>query len=407
MKDLLNRLTALPHRAVGSIYEAQTFDIITDYLKNDNISLKKQAFSSPPHFMATIWWALGGMIVGLFIAPDYPFIGTLITLIAVTSIYIFFDWHPVWLSKLPPQVKTHNFIGKKAKNAQNFIANDSAATEGGSSEKPKLILMAHWDTVPISIMYHPKMLQGFEKSLWFNLVVMFLTILCSAAYFMDFNPSNSPILYLVKPYPSWLQILRGVLIVYLLFQIFWIGMDYWRLGYSNGANDNGSGVVTAVEVARHFWQNPIPNLEVELLLIGAEEVGLIGAFHFYKNTNLTNTTLINFDNVGFDNVFIIKETKTFSTIDYTQFDIYKTARHIAETQPKFNSIIERPFRTTNVDSAPFARHGIPCLTLTSVDNTGLPTYIHRPEDTMSNVNMDSVQLTVDYTIEIVKDFYKN
>jgi Iap family predicted aminopeptidase len=109
--------------------------------------------------------------------------------------------------------------------------------------------------------------------------------------------------------------------------------------------------------------------------------------------------------VGFDNVFIIKDTKTFSTIDYTKFDIYKTARHIAETQPKFKSIIERPFRTTNVDSAPFARHGIPCLTLTSVDNTGLPTYIHRPEDTLSNVNMDAVQLTVDYTIEIVKDFY--
>jgi hypothetical protein len=399
MKDLLSRLIALPHRAVGSIYEAKTFDIIADYLKNDNISLEKQAFSSPPHFMATIWWALGGMTVGLFLAPVYPLFGTFLTLTAVVSIYVFFDWHPVWLSKLPPQVKTHNFIGKK----QTVLASDGVATEGS---KKKLILMAHWDTVPISIMYHPKLLQGFEKSLWFNLVVMFLTVLCSAAYFMDFYPANSPILYLMKPFPTWLGILRGVLMVYLLFQSFWIGMDYWRLGYSNGANDNGTGVVTAVEVARHFWQNPIPNLEVELLMIGAEEVGLIGAFHYYKNTNLVNTTLINFDNVGFDNVFIIKDTKTFSTIDYTQFGIYKKARHIAESQPKFNGIIERPFRTTNVDSAPFARHGIPCLTITSVDNTGLPTYIHRPEDTMSNVNMESVQLTVDYTIEIVKAFYK-
>jgi Peptidase family M28 len=386
MKDLLSRLIALPHRAVGSIYEAKTFDIIADYVQNDNISLEKQAFSSPPHFMATIWWALGGMTMGLFLAPVYPLFGTFLTLTAVVSIYVFFDWHPVWLSKLPPQVKTHNFIGKK----QTVLASDGVATDGS---KKKLIFMAHWDTVPISIMYHPKLLQGFEKSLWSNLVVMFLTVLCCGAFSLDFTP-------------NWLGILRGGLLFYLLFQMFWIGMDFWRLGYSNGANDNGTGVVAAVEVARYFWQNPIPNLDVELLLIGAEEVGLIGAFHYYKNANLTNTTLINFDNVGFDNVFIIKDTKTFSTIDYTQFDIYKMARKVAETQAKFNGIVERPFRTTNVDSAPFARHGIPCLTITSVDNTGLPTYIHRPEDTMSNVNLDSVQLTVDYTIEIVKEFYK-
>lgn len=393
MKDLLNRLTALPHRAVGSPYEAQTFDIIADYLKNDSIRLEKQAFSSPPHFMATVWWALGGMVVGLCLAPFYPLIAMLLTLTAVVSIYAFFDWHPVWLSKLPPQVTTHNFIGKKLQNTQNILNPDGSGTEGSISGKSKLILMAHWDTVPISIMYHPKLLQGFEKSLWFNLVVMLLTVLCCGTYLIDFTP-------------KWVEILRGVFIVYLLFQMLWIGLDFWRYGYSNGANDNGTGMVTAIEVARHFWQNPIPNLEVELLLIGAEEVGLIGAFHFYKNTNLDNTTLINFDNVGFDNVFIIKDTKMFSTIDYTKFDIYKTARKIAETHPKFNNIIERPFRTTNVDSAPFARHGIPCLTLTSVDKTGLPTYIHRPEDTLSNVNRNAVQLTVDYTIEIVKDFYK-
>ena len=162
--------------------------------------------------------------------------------------------------------------------------------------------------------------------------------------------------------------------------------------------------MTAVEVARYFWQNPIKDWDVELMLAGAEEVGLIGSQHYVKHADLTNTVVINFDNVGFDNVFVINHTKTFSTIDYTHFDLYKTARTVAETTPKYKSIIERPFRTTNVDSAPFAQKGVPSLTITSVDKNGLPTFIHRPEDTLSNVNPDSVQLTIDYTIDIVKKY---
>ena len=208
MKDLLHKLSALPHRAIGSAYEVQTFDIIEKYLKNENVSLEKQGFKSPYHFIQILWWALGGMIAGLFLAPYYPIIGFLLNGWMVISLYVFFDWHPVWLSKLPPLITTYNFIGRKK---------DHSKLDENTPKKKKLVLMAHWDTVPISIMYHPKLLPSFEKSLWFNLVVMFLTTICCLTYVFDVLPTSLA---------TWQSGLRIGFIAYLLFQCFWIGMDY-------------------------------------------------------------------------------------------------------------------------------------------------------------------------------------
>lgn len=57
-----------------------------------------------------------------------------------------------------------------------------------------------------------------------------------------------------------------------------------RLGpdvYFPGANDDGSGIATVLDLARHYSENP-PRYTTVFMFFGAEEVGLVGSKHFVE-----------------------------------------------------------------------------------------------------------------------------
>lgn len=59
-----------------------------------------------------------------------------------------------------------------------------------------------------------------------------------------------------------------------------------------------------------------------------------------------------------------------------------------------------PYHTADVDTAWFARSGIPALTFISHNDEGLPTYIHRPEDTIDKVHWKTVDQAIDVAYHI-------
>jgi hypothetical protein len=72
--------------------------------------------------------------------------------------------------------------------------------------------------------------------------------------------------------------------------------------YYPGANDNGSGTVGVIELARAFAKNP-PKATLVFISFGAEEEGLLGAYHYVNHPlfPLTDTkALINLDMIGRD-----------------------------------------------------------------------------------------------------------
>ncbi|MBM2812260.1 MAG: peptidase [Chloroflexi bacterium] len=56
-----------------------------------------------------------------------------------------------------------------------------------------------------------------------------------------------------------------------------IGAHYDSVPAGPGANDNGSGTATMVEVARELAKLPVPNVAVRYVAFGAEEIGLLGS----------------------------------------------------------------------------------------------------------------------------------
>jgi hypothetical protein len=56
-----------------------------------------------------------------------------------------------------------------------------------------------------------------------------------------------------------------------------IGAHYDSVPQGPGANDNGSGTATMIELARELAHSPVPNVAVRYVAFGAEEIGLLGS----------------------------------------------------------------------------------------------------------------------------------
>lgn len=77
------------------------------------------------------------------------------------------------------------------------------------------------------------------------------------------------------------------------------GAEIWH-----GADDNGSGTVGVVAMARAFMANPVrPKRSILFVVFAAEELGLLGAYHLAANPLrplATTRAMINFDMIGRD-----------------------------------------------------------------------------------------------------------
>ena len=79
-----------------------------------------------------------------------------------------------------------------------------------------------------------------------------------------------------------------------------IGAHFDSVDESPGANDNGSGVVTTLQVAR-IIKDLNPKIGVRIINFGAEEQGFIGSSHYVKNTLSSSDSILlmlNLDQLG-------------------------------------------------------------------------------------------------------------
>ena len=79
-----------------------------------------------------------------------------------------------------------------------------------------------------------------------------------------------------------------------------IGAHYDSVDESPGANDNGSGVITTLQIARVI-KDLSPKIGVRIINFGAEEQGFIGSSHYVNNTLSSSDSILlmlNLDQLG-------------------------------------------------------------------------------------------------------------
>ena len=380
-KEILVKLTALPHRGVGTEHIDKAAALLKDLLKSLGATVESQNFLCPKTYLPIVWWLVGGIIFGLVLAGKWPWPALIFATLFASLGLRHFDWRSTPLPFLVPRVK-----------AENIIARDEPVKDATSVKTRKLVLMAHYDSAPVSFIYHPSMVAGFHRSLLISIGLMVL----------------APILIFLEAIGiSWffLKWLRYALILYFLIQIVLSSIDYFRFGFTNGAADNATGVAVAIATAHHLWQNPVEGWEIELVLTSGEEIAMIGAHEYHKkykdSLRRQKGVLVNLDNLGSGKIKIISETGSITTVRYVN-PLFLTALKVARDDSRFADIRQGKWHTGDFDSIWFERTGIPSITLSAQDDNGLAPHLHRPGDTIENVDFTLLPQAVDFTLAVFK-----
>ena len=149
-----------------------------------------------------------------------------------------------------------------------------------------------------------------------------------------------------------------------------------------GASDNASGAAVALQLAAECAAAPLAHTEVDVLVTGCEESGILGAQAYARRHRLraAETTFINFDTVGGDVplTYIMRE----GTGAVTRPASPRLVKHLEEIATRRPDLGLTPADTTPglpTDATPMRARGWEAVTLLAQGDT-VPHY-HWPTDT--------------------------
>lgn len=159
--------------------------------------------------------------------------------------------------------------------------------------------------------------------------------------------------------------------------------SFGPVGYvHNGADDNASGVAVLLEVAEALAAaGPRPRRTVLFALWDAEEKGLLGSKHWFRNPTWPVDSVvasINLDMVG---------RLTDSRLEVYGWRASPGFRRLAVESNLDGLSVAFPWRLENdSDHYTFLQHGVPTVML----HTGLHDDYHRPSDDVDKLNIDGM-----------------
>lgn len=159
----------------------------------------------------------------------------------------------------------------------------------------------------------------------------------------------------------------------------------------NGADDNASGTVGMVHLAKKFSENP-PQKSILFIAFSGEEQGLQGARYFAENMEFEKDSvlaMINMDMIG------RMEENKLTIFGTGTSDIWENL--LAEVEHDSLEITQTPGGSGASDHAAFYEKGIPVLHYF----TGTHEDYHRESDTADKINYDGMERVLSHVEEVV------
>ena len=153
-----------------------------------------------------------------------------------------------------------------------------------------------------------------------------------------------------------------------------IGAHYDTVHFTEGANDNGSGLTALMALANEIIDYGYP-FTVRLVLFGSEEVGLLGSRHYVEQLTEQERkeiiAMINYDSPGSGNWIEVQGNP----------ELEAAAVRVAEqTGIEISDALTRGL--SNSDHRPFQNVGVPAVIVTANDTSR----INSPRDTLDFVD---------------------
>jgi Peptidase family M28/PA domain len=175
------------------------------------------------------------------------------------------------------------------------------------------------------------------------------------------------------------------------------------LGILHGADDNGSGTVGVVELARAFSLNPVkPKRSVVFMVFAAEERGLLGSYYYVSHPLrplATTRAHINFDMIGRNEAADPRVQTEISPDTSNELGLIGT-----HYSPDYRAVVERANELVGLkltykwdrdaannvlfrsDQYPFLQHDVPAVWWF----TGFHPDYHQVTDTVEKINFEKM-----------------
>lgn len=370
--DLLAHLTRLPHRGAATPCEREAAALLSQCLTDMGAEVRLEPFRTPKTYVTVVYWLIGGLVLGLLLVRPGAWWTPALAWVYAGLAWLYFNWRYSPVVQFPVLHTAHNVVGRWP------------ATTNRPESVRKLILMAHYDTAPVSALYGSSQ-RTFRASLIVSLMLMVL-----AAGLATLEAAGVGW--------GWLSYARYGLVLYFVLQAVMGTIGYYLHGYTNGASDNATGVVAALQTADRLRHNKPAHVDLEVVLTSAEEVGMLGAYYYVEKHRQSwptgKTAAINFDTLGAGKLTVIEQTGTVEVIQYKNIAT-QTARELLQNESFREQVQTGRWHTADFDSVWFVRQHIPVLALCALDQNGEMPRIHRPEDTISAVDQRPLDIAVD------------
>jgi hypothetical protein len=171
-----------------------------------------------------------------------------------------------------------------------------------------------------------------------------------------------------------------------------------------GASDNASGTAVALQLAAECAATPLDHTEVDVLITGCEEAGLLGAQAYARRHKLraAETTFLNFDTVGGDVplTYILREGTGAITRTTPPPRLIGLLAQIAERRPELGLVAAGTTPGLPTDATAMRARGWDAVTLLAQGET-IPNY-HWPTDTYENIAPPTVQSALETGRELLR-----
>ena len=387
-RELIEELCSFEGRWPGTDAERRAANRLAERLRGSGRRARIEPTYVHPEYSLVIAAHVLLAIAGSLIALVSGAAGFVIVLFAATSLYLDQNTRLYLLRSL--------FFRR---------ASQAVVSPGAKPSAPaRLILSAHYDAAKTGLVFGPRstraarglsetarLLLGPIRLIFWAGIVPLLAVSAARMAGVD---------------TTWLSLVQLLPTVVLLITLALL-IDIALSGVVPGAYDNASGVAAVLSVAQELDADQPRNLDVWVVLSGAEECNCEGMARWIaanrKELDAENTYFLNLDSVSFgDPHYLVSEGAIVSyRLDGRMLELCEAiAEADRENGNRYRAHpIRIPFHT---DALPANTRHLRAISVIGAEDGVGPPYYHTHADTPDKLDEESMTRAVEFTLELVR-----
>ncbi len=385
-KEYIEQLSRFSHRLDGTRQNRDGAALIKEHFEKFGWTTRQQYFRVPGTLALGISLNLIPLLLIFFFLRHHTIPALVLFAVVLISLWgeLNFSFH--FLRNLLPRHQSTNI---------------EASLEPEDNDDPVIIVSAHHDTPQTGFLYET-LAEGMAPSLRalpppFNR--MFFPLIAGGILLgigMAIQPAAEWHLVL-KQICTWVSV--SVLGIALLLILQW-GVS----SPSPGANDNSSGILVLMELARRFAGNKPGRINVKLLATGAEEAGFFGVkayIRVLKKQTRQRPFFINIDSVGGGKLNWGIAEECLARIDYPVEGL-----RVLEKLEATGAVpeLDKTCIIAPTDSSQIAISGFPVLTMIGLKDNAIPPNYHKRSDTFDKLDLQNLTRVTDTIEAFIRNF---